>query len=116
MSHSGKDSCSVVKHWNGIKETNTATGSDNDQKKQKLLEPVYLFIAISSMFSATGHQIKTAKYRRPNYRTCSYKRTVKQFSNLKDYNQCTFIYFFMKKTYVVGTHLNSNEYPQHMIL
>ena len=31
---------------------------------------------------------------------------VKQFSNLKDYNQCTFIYFFMKKTYVVGTHLN----------
>ena len=43
---------------------------------------------------------------RPNYRTCSYKRTVKQFSNLKDYNQCTFIYFFMKKTYVVGTHLN----------
>ena len=26
--------------------------------------------------------------------------------NLKDYNQCTFIYFFMKKTYVVGTHLN----------
>ena len=42
----------------------------------------------------------------PNYHTCSYKRTVKQFSNLKDYNQCTFIYFFMKKTYVVGTHLN----------
>ena len=42
----------------------------------------------------------------PNYCTCSYKRTVKQLSNLKDYNQCTFIYFFMKKTYVVGTHLN----------
>ena len=50
---------------------------------------------------------------------CSYKCTVKQFSNLKDYNQCTFIYFFIK-SYVVGTHLNwvgnSNEYQQHMRL
>ena len=34
---------------------------------------------------------------RPNYRVSSYKRTVKQFSNLKDYNRCTFIYFFIKK-------------------
>ena len=58
---------------------------------------------------APGDLINTKKVKyciRPNYRTCSYKHTVKEFSNLKDYNQCTFIYFFMKKTYVVGTHLN----------
>ena len=42
---------------------------------------------------------------RPNYVTGSYKRTVEQFSNLKNYNQITYIYFFIK-TYVVDTHLN----------
>ena len=37
---SGKDS--VVKQWNGIKKTNTATGSDKEwQKMQKRLEPLY---------------------------------------------------------------------------
>ena len=43
---------------------------------------------------------------RPNYSTCSYKCTVKQCCHLKDYNQCTFTYFFIKKKYFVGTHLN----------
>ena len=41
----------------------------------------------------------------PNYCTCSYKCTVKQFSNLRDYIQCTF-FLFLYKTYVAGTHLN----------
>ena len=42
----------------------------------------------------------------PDYRTCSYKCTVKQFSSLlTNYKQCTFIYFFTK-TDVVGMHLN----------
>ena len=36
MSLSGKDRVCVVKQWRGIKETNTATGSDKElQKKNK---------------------------------------------------------------------------------
>ena len=54
---------------------------------------------------------------RPNYRTYSYKRTVKQFHSLQIIASVLFVYFFIK-AYVVGTHLNcrcnSNEYPQHM--
>ena len=38
---------------------------------------------------------------RPNYRTCSYKSTVKQFSNLKDYNQFTF-YLLLYKNICCG--------------
>ena len=54
---------------------------------------------------------------RPYYRTCSYKRTVKQFSNLKEYNQCTFIYFFIKTLlWILTSRGNSNEYTQHMLL
>ena len=53
MSLSGKDR--VVKQWNWIKETNTATGSDkewqknNNKKKQmqKPLEPVYVQTTIT---------------------------------------------------------------------
>ena len=45
------------------------------------------------------------KYRiRPNYRTYSYKRTVKQFRSLKIIGSVIFVYFFIK-AYVVGTHL-----------
>ena len=32
---------SAVKQWNGIKETNTGAGTDNDKKKkEKRMEPV----------------------------------------------------------------------------
>ena len=48
----------------------------------------------------------------PNYLTCPYKHTVKQFCTF----HVLFVYFFIK-AYVVGTHLNcnSNEYLQHML-
>ena len=42
---------------------------------------------------------------RPNYRTYSYKRTVKQFHSLQIIASVLFVYFFIK-AYVVGTHLN----------
>ena len=42
---------------------------------------------------------------RPNYRTYSYKRTVKQFHSLQIIASVLFVYFFLK-AYVVGTHLN----------
>ena len=41
----------------------------------------------------------------PNYRTYSYKRTVKQFHSLQIIASVLFVYFFIK-AYVVGTHLN----------
>ena len=41
----------------------------------------------------------------PNYRTYSYKRTVKRFRSLKITGSVFFVYFFIK-AYVVGTHLN----------
>ena len=45
------------------------------------------------------------KYRiRPNYRTYSYKRTVKQFHSLQITASVLYVYFFIK-AYVVGTHL-----------
>ena len=45
------------------------------------------------------------KYRiRPNYRTYSYKRTVKQFHSLQITASVLYVYFFIK-VYVVGTHL-----------
>ena len=62
--------------------------------------------------SATGYNT----YRiRPNYRTYSYKRTVKQFRRLQITASILFVYFFIK-TYVVGTHNIWEEYPQHMPL
>ena len=46
------------------------------------------------------------KYRiQPNYRTCFYKRTVKQFRSLQITTSVIFVYFFIE-AYVVGTHLN----------
>ena len=62
---------------------------------------------------------------RPNYRTCSYKSTVKQLSSL-DYSQyictCTFIYFFIKKKKnnimlreLIWIASNSNKYQQYSI-
>ena len=41
----------------------------------------------------------------PNYHTCSYKRTVKQFCSLQITASVIFVSFFIK-AYVVGTHLN----------
>ena len=41
----------------------------------------------------------------PNYRTYSYKRTVKQFHTLQITASVVFVYFFIK-AYVVGTYLN----------
>ena len=41
----------------------------------------------------------------PNYRTCSYKRTVKLFRSPQITASVIFVYFFIK-TYVVGTHSN----------
>ena len=42
---------------------------------------------------------------RPNYRTCSYKRTVKQFQSFQITASVIFLYFGIK-SYIVGTHLN----------
>ena len=36
MSLGGKDKVSVSKQWNGIKETNTATGSDKEWQKKNV--------------------------------------------------------------------------------
>ena len=41
----------------------------------------------------------------PNYCTCSYKGTVKQFRSLQITASVIFVYFFVK-AYGVGTHLN----------
>ena len=41
----------------------------------------------------------------PNYRTCPYKCTVKQFHCLQITASVLFVYYFIK-AYVVGTHLN----------
>ena len=42
---------------------------------------------------------------RPNYRTYSYKHTVKQFGSLQITASVLFVYLFIQ-AYVVGTHLN----------
>ena len=49
--------------------------------------------------------MKTYYRIRPNYRTYSYKRTVKLFHSLQIIASVLFAYFFIK-AYVVGTHLN----------
>ena len=48
------------------------------------------------------------KYRvQPNYRTYTYKRTVKQFCSLQVTASVLFVYFI--KAHVVGTHLNCTD-------
>ena len=62
------------------------------------------------------YAIKFMHYRiQSNYRTYPYKRTVKKFHSLQITASVIFLYFLLK-AYVVGTHLNSNECPQHMPL
>ena len=69
-------------------------------RKRKLMNDKYMFyISFKCIFWDTVFDLC------PNYRTCSYKRTVKQFGILQITANVIFVYFFIK-AYVVGTHLN----------
>ena len=77
------------------------SNSENDYRVSGPLQTSKSFLLSFSLFCQKNTKDESTYNIRSYYRTCSYKRTVKQFSNLKDYNQSTFIYFFIKNMLLV---------------